>query len=479
MQPNHLIRSLLLLSCLLGPCAALADSLTLANANVVNIHSGEVELRDVVVRDGVILSLSAPGSETTADTPRVDLQQRYLIPGLWDMHVHFEGRDLVEDNALLLPVYLAYGITGVREAASNLADTVLAWRGEIARGERLGPHLFTAGQKFEGIDSLWDGDREVGSLEEMRRGMDDQQAKAVDFIKITANTLEPELFLATATEAQQRGFLVSGHVPLSLGIFELVEAGLSSIEHASHMLRLGHPREEDIARAVRAGSITPESAQAAYRSEFDQAVALAAYSKLAESGVALTPTLIGGRQLAWLDEIDHSNDLFLQYLTEDFTANYQWRIQRMADETRAQSQQRKLTYQLIAAQIPLLHDAGVLLLAGSDSAALNTYVYPAEALHTELGLFTDAGLTPLQALRAATINGAQFMGRADRYGSVEVGKAADLVVLESNPLEDIRAVGRINALVYGGQYFDRRRLNQLLENAARRKRVLEEARAGD
>jgi imidazolonepropionase-like amidohydrolase len=308
--------------------------------------------------------------------------------------------------------------------------------------------------------------------------MDEQEAARVDFIKITENTLAPDLFLATVAEAHRRGFLVSGHVPMGLGIFELANAGLSSVEHASNVLRLGHPREPDIARAVREGTLTREDASERYEKAFDQNVARAAYVKLAAAGVAVTPTLIGGRQLAWLDETDHSEDTFLRYLTRDFIASYQWRIERMANESADQRAQRKTRYRRIASQLPVLQEAGVMLLAGSDSAALNTYVYPAEALHTELGLFVEAGLSPLEALQAATINAARFMRRADLHGSIAVGKAADLVVLESNPLADIHATRHIHALVYRGEYRDRGQLDALLEEAATRRESLERGRAG-
>lgn len=473
-MPRLIAHLFLLLTCLAAPAGA-AD-LNLCHARVVDVESGAIHQRDLALHGGAIAALAAPGSLSCDEGAGVDLGGRYLIPGLWDIHVHFEGRELVEDNALLLPVYLAYGITAVRDSASNLADTVLDWRAEVASGERLGPRIFTAGRKFEGIDSLWDGDREIGTRQEMLAGMDEQQALEVDFIKVTENTLEPDLFLATVAEAHRRGFLVSTHVPLGLGIFELARAGLSSIEHASYLLRLGNPEEEAIARAVRSGEMTPGQADAAYREHFDQAVADAAYRRLADAGVAVTPTLIGGRQLAWLAETDHSGDPFLRYLTEDFTAEYQWRIDRMAGESPEQREARKARYHLIAAQVPALQAAGVTLLAGSDSAALNTYVYPAEALHEELSLFTDAGLSPLDALRAATINGARFMGLDDSHGSIAPGKRADLVVLESNPLEDIRATRRIHAVIRGGELFDRARLDGLLEQAAARKRALESGR---
>lgn len=472
-MPRHL-HALLCLTLLLlsAPGNAADDTLLLQNARVVDVEQGTVQSRDVLLEGGRISALLPPGG-TSVEGRRVDLAGRYLIPGLWDMHVHFEGPDLVEDNALLLPVYLAYGITAVRDASGSLARTVLDWRGEIARGERLGPRIFTSGQKFEGIDSLWQGDREIGNRQQMLAGMDEQQALGVDFIKVTENTLAPELFLETVAEAHRRGLLVSTHVPLSLGIFELADAGLSSIEHASYLLRLGHPDEESIARQVRAGRLGAEQASAAYTDQFDQDTANAAYTRLAAAGVAVTPTLIGGRQLAWLEETDHSADTFLRYLTDDFTANYQWRIERMAGETADERRARKARYTRTAAQVPQLQAAGVTLLAGSDSAALNTYVYPAQALHDELALFTAGGLSPLHALQAATINGARFLRLADDYGSIAPGKRADLVVLAENPLEDIRATRTVQGLVYGGRFYDRAALDALLETAAARKQALE------
>ncbi|GAB3279350.1 amidohydrolase family protein [Parahaliea aestuarii] len=470
-----MLRYLLLTLTLIALHSHAGESLLLTNVQVVDVEQGRLLQRDVLLEGGRIAGLRQPAAPAVAERT-LDLGGRYLIPGLWDMHVHFEGTDLVEDNALLLPLYLAYGITAVRDASGSLAGTVLDWRREIAAGERLGPRIFTSGQKFEGVDSLWEGDREIADRAQMLAGMDEQQALGVDFIKITENTLPPALFLETVAEAHRRSLLVSTHVPLGLGIFELAAAGVSSIEHASYLLRLGSADEEDIARAVRAGELGADDANARYDRDFNQATANAAYARLAALDVAVTPTLIGGRQLAWLDETDHSDDAFLRYLTQQFTAKYQWRIGRMAGETAAQRAARKERYRLIAAQLPPLQEAGVTLLAGSDSAALNTYVYPAQALHDELALFVEAGLTPLQALQAATINGARFMRLGDDYGSISPGKRADLVVLEENPLEDIAATRAIHSLIRGGEVFDRAALDGMLDAAAARKQALETGR---
>ncbi|QSX30772.1 amidohydrolase family protein [Shewanella cyperi] len=463
----------------LGLAAPLqAETLKLTHFQLVDVEQGRVlQDRQMLIEDGRIVRIVPATEVLVADSSR-DLGGRYLMPSLWDMHVHFEGRELVEDNALLLPLYLAYGITAVREAASDLAPEVMVWRKQIAAGERVGPRIFSAGQKFEGIDSLWNGDLEVGDEAAMARGMDKLTAMGVDFIKITENTLQPELYLKTVAEARRRGYRVSSHIPYGVSVAEAANAGLSSIEHLSYVLRLGHQDEPEIAASVRSGTLEAKEAAARYRDGFQQPLADKGYRMLAAQGVAVTPTLIGGYQLANLDATDHSADGFLRYLTSAFTDKYSWRIERMGEQTPAQWQARKQKYQDEAAQLSRLDAAGVMLLAGSDSAALNTYVYPAEGLHSELQLWQQAGLSPARILRAATLDGARFMGLEKDYGSIAEGKRADLLLLRANPLADISATMQIEALIQGGEFHDRAQLDTWLGNAAAAVQILNTGRRG-
>ncbi|NMH65354.1 amidohydrolase family protein [Shewanella salipaludis] len=457
--------------------AEVQHDLLLKNVSLVDVESGEIRQdKSVLIDKNRIVAILAQDKAASLQAARIeDLHGKFIIPALWDMHVHFEGRELIPDNALLLPLYLAYGITGVREAASDLAPEVLQWRAEIAAGQRLGPKIFTAGQKFEGLESIWSGDLEVGDRQAMLAGMDRLDAMKVDFIKITENTMDADLFLDTIKEAKRRGYLVSTHVPYGLSIEAMADAGLSSIEHASYVLRLGNKDEAKIAGAVRAGSLSTKAAAEQYAQGFDQLQAERGYRMLAAKGVAVTPTLIGGRQLAYLAETDHSQDDFLAYLTRGFVSKYQWRVDRMAGESEADKAKRKSQYRLLASQLPKLKAAGVTLLAGSDSAALNTYVYPAQALHQELVLFQQAGLSPLEALQAATVNGAKFMGQWQDYGSLAEGKMADILILNSNPLIDIHATQDIDSLIYQGRVLDRARLDALLASAAETRRQLDAA----
>jgi len=448
------------------------------NGNIINVNNGAI-MKDkaVLIDSGTIKTIDSYDvlkSEVDAKQ-QFDVKDRYIIPGLWDMHVHIEGEDLIEDNLALLPVFIAYGVTTVRDMASDLGEQVLAWRDDIEQDKILGPQIFTAGRKLEGTNSIWKGDLEIANEEELDKMLDKLEDYKVDLVKITENTLPGPLFLKSVQEAKKRGFMVSGHIPIDLTIQEVVDEGFTSLEHASYVLRLGSD-EKSIVENLKSGKITKAQANELYTNNFNQDTANLAYQKLGKTNVAITPTLIGGKQLAYLDVDNHENDEFLNYLTNRFISKYEWRIGRMAKDTPDDKQARKDQYQLIATQLPYLQKAGIKLLAGSDAAALNTYVYPAQSLHEELVLFQEAGLTPLQILQSATINGAVLMGTLSTMASVESGKQADLVILNSNPLLDIKATQDIYAVINDGEYFDRAKLDVLLQKAKDSKEQLDKER---
>ena len=441
------------------------------NANIIDVNDGQIlPDRAILISKGMIKTIGSY-SDLKSDISKefqFDAHNKYVIPGLWDMHVHIEGEDLIEDNIALFPVYIAYGITTVRDMASDLGEQVLAWRDEINQGKLLGPRIYTAGRKLEGLNSIWKRDLEISNEQELHQMLDTLEKYKVDLVKITENTLEGPLFLKSVVEAKKRGFKVSGHVPHDLTIRELVDAGFSSIEHASYLLRLGMD-EKKVVEQIKAKKITKLIADDIYLNNFNQDTAIKAYNELAKTNIAVTPTLIGGKQLAYLDEDNHKGDVFLDYLTKRFTDKYQWRIDRMANYSVEKKQQAKDRYQLISQQLPFLQKAGITILAGSDAAALNTFVYPALALHEELILFQKSGLTPLQTLQSATKNGAKFMGKYDTSASVEKGKMADMVVLNTNPLEDIKSTQDIFAVIKNGRYFSRSDLDKMLETAKNKK----------
>lgn len=385
------------------------------------------------------------------------------------MHAHFGGGEaLIDENRDLLPLYIAHGVTAVRDAAGDLSSSVLEWRAAVNTGVLLGPLIFTSGPKIEGRGSIWPGDTEVGTQAELFAALDQLQAWRVDFIKLTDDKLTPELFLMGVAEATRRGLRTSAHIPVGVTIDEASAAGLSSIEHLDYAMKCGSPREREIAAQFRAGTLTRAQARGAIEDSFDLATARACYARLAARGTAITPTLNGSRVIAYLDQDDHKDDPYLKYIGPGLRATYAWRVERAAKDDAAAIERRHAHYERTAALLPPLQQAGVTILAGTDAGFLNSFNYPGIGLHDELALFVRAGLTPLQALQAATVNGARFLGQEDTHGTLEAGKRADIVLLDANPLTDIAATRGIDTVILGGRVFRRGDLKAMLAEVAQR-----------
>ena len=431
--------------------------LLITRARVVDTRSGVIMPgRVIAIRGDTIVAIgdSVEGARFRARQV-VDAAGRHVIPGLWDMHMHFGGGDtLIHENRLLLALYLAHGVTAVRDAAGDLSSAVLAWRDSVARGFLDGPMIFTSGPKIEGKSSIWPGDTEVETQAGVDSALDNLQRQRVDFVKLTDNTLKPDLFRYALREIRRRGMKSSAHIPSSVPVKEAVELGLGSIEHLSYAIRGAN---EGIPRAPATDN----------RPSFDSSNAVALYRFMAERGTAITPTLNISRTLAWLDSEDHSKDEYLKYIGPGLRATYSWRIERQAGSTPEAIARRHANYDFTSSKLPLLQQSGVLILAGTDAGFLNSYDYPGIGLHDELGLLVKAGLTPLQALQASTINGARWLGKEPRHGALARGSASDLVILDGNPIADISATRRIHGVVVRGRYLNRAALDSMLSSVAR------------
>ena len=462
---------------LLAIFAAVATAPLLAaapkHADVLIRHATLVDVeRARLVRDQAVATagdrIVAVGKD--ADVARdwtatriIEAKDRYLIPGLWDMHVHFGGApELVAENQALLPLYVAHGITTVRDASGDIPLEVLNWRRAITQGSLFGPNLFSSGPKIEGLKPIWKGTIETGSEADVDKAIQQLKSLQVDFVKITDSTLKPELFLYAVREARAAGLRASGHIPMALTVRQAADAGISSIEHLDYAFNAGVKEEAAIAADFGAGRITREMARDRLDAGFDERTAMRAYRYLADKGVFVTPTLNGSRILAYLDEDAHQHDDYLAYIGPGLRKTYEWRIQRAAQASAAQVEQRHAHYHRVAAVIPMLQRAGVTLMAGTDAGYLNSFIYPGIGLHDELALYVEKGLTPAQALSSAIRAGPRWFGLLDKYGSIAPGKAADLVLLNGNPLDDIRATRAIEIVVLRGTVHDRPTLDRML-----------------
>ena len=449
-----------------APAPPQAADTIVRHVTVIDVEHAKAQRNQAIVLRGN--SIVAVGRDATVAkqwraTASVEGRGKFMIPGLWDMHVHFGGGpDLIAENEALLPLYVAHGITTIRDCSGDLPDQVLAWRKAIADGTLFGPRLLTSGAKIEGLKPVWKGTIEVGSRRDVDAAIARLQRDRVDFVKITDSTLDPQLFLYALGRAKAGGLRTSGHIPLALTVRQAIDAGISSIEHIDYAFKAGVKNEATIAADFAAKRIDRVEANRRIDAGFDAATAMAAYRLFAQRGVFVTPTLNGSRILAYLDREKHANDPYLAYIGPKLRKTYDWRIERAAKADAAGIAARHADYERSAAVLPMLQKAGVTIIAGTDAGFLNSFNYPGIGLHDEMSLFVTKGLTPSQALASATRAGPAWFAQLNRYGSIEAGKAADLVLLDRNPLTEIAATRTIHAVILRGKTYGRSALDAML-----------------
>src|ERR1044072_8746367 len=338
------------------------------HATVVDVEHARLIADQAVVTSGDRILAVGPDGEIAKAwkaAKTLDAGKRFLIPGLWDMHVHLGGGvDLIEENKALLPLYVTHGITTIRDCSGDLPEQVLAWRREIAGGALFGPTLLSSGPKIEGVKPVWKGTLETGSQADVDAAIAKLKALDVDFVKITDSTLEPELFLYAVSKARAAGLRTSGHIPMGITVRQAVGAGLSSIEHMDYAVRAGVKDDPAIVAAFAAGSIDRAEAAKRLDAGFDSATAKSAYEFLAQKGIAVTPTLNGSRILAWLDRDTHADDDYLTSIGPKLPATYDWRIQRAAQAAPAAIAARHARFERSASVLKILQQAGVTIMAG-------------------------------------------------------------------------------------------------------------------
>lgn len=440
-------------------------------ATIVDIEHGKLIKGKTIAVKGLriiaVVNNQEANSFVAANT--INAKGKYVMPGLWDMHMHFGGGDsLIEENKNLLMLYLANGITSVRDCAADISPSVLQWRKAINEGLLEGPTIYTAGPKLEGYKSIWVGDIEVDNSDELNKAIDSLEKIKVDFVKITDNTMKPDLYLEALKETRKRGFQITGHIPAALTLTQVSNAGLSAIEHIGYLLRAGNADEAGFSAKIAAGQFTARDYNKLLLQQFDTAAAMKVYKQLAKNGTAVVPTLSISYTVAYLDQDDHKNDDYLQYIGRGLRNTYNWRVQRAAKDPADAVQFRHELFERSAGLLPLLNKAGVKIIAGTDAGYLNSFDYPGLSLHKELALMVKYGLTPLQALQASVINGPAFFKKETMYGSIVPGKIADLLLLDENPLQNITATEKINTVIVKGEVYNRQRLDALMQEAKRR-----------
>ena len=470
---------------LLTACAHTNPSaVALRDVTVVNVIDGSLRPEQTVLVVGKRIAAIGPANEINvpdhADV--IDAGGGFLIPGLWDMHVHSVANvalDMAIDSVAAMdwhfPLFLAWGVTGVRNMNDGTGDVTLELTNSVKRrlatADLHGPRFIANGPSIDGDPPLASNSAVVRTAQEARSAVNKLADNGADFMKVYEN-LDREVYFAIMDEAKRRGIPVDGHVPFRVTPEEAADAGQRTFEHVLAMAAgcsvSAAAERERFARVLSplAGSpalehLTPmtlfQHERALYDSRDPAACAptIAAYVR---NQVADTPNVVAYRNVVNAKKI-LADESRMRLVPQVIRRNWEAML-----DTEIYAQMQSVLGPLVplySENARLLNEAGVLLLAGTDVGI--PALIPGISLHEELELLVEAGLSPLQALRTATLNPARVLGQADALGSIEVGKLADLVLLDANPLADIRNTQRIRAVVADGRVYRRADLDGLLK----------------
>ncbi len=430
--------------------------IVLTNLTVLDVRSGELQPQQtVVVRGKRIVSVGPSKAAGDSSKSRmIDCSGLYAIPGLWDMHVHLVFGDWFPGgNDISLPLFVANGVTSVRDMGSDL-EVIQKWRGEIESGALVGPRIYSPGPMLDGPKPRFPSSVAISTAEDGRRAVDALKRRGADFIKLQS-LIPREAVFAIADEAKKQGIAFEGHVPDSVRASEMSDAGMKSFEHLIGIFEGSSPLENEFLKG--------NKTETRFLATYDPALAGALAKILAKNGTWQCPTLVWERGGNLIDATDFGKDPRAKYVPDGWKSKT-WR--RFTEEISQGYGGDDLTVrkEFVSKElevVQMLRKNGVEFLAGTDTPA-GVYVFPGFSLHEELQRFVAAGFTPLEALQTATLNPARFFGAERQLGTIEKGKLADLVLLSANPLTDIGNTQKIAAVMANGRYFSRKALDQML-----------------
>lgn len=466
----RILLALALLLPLVSKAAGDPSAFRITHATVIDATGAAPQPdRTVFIKSGRITRITDSNS-TPIDLRTIDARGKFLIPGLWDMHVHLLRKGRPE---AYFPLLIANGITGIRDMGGDMPlAEIKRLRDEITTGARLGPLIFAPGPLIDGPYPTLPGiTRVVRNADEAHAAVADLQQQGADFIKVY-NRVPRDAYFTIAATAKSLGIPFAGHVPSSITTQEASNAGQKSIEHLFNLLLSCSDQEDELMRKKAQALASNDSGERiTLRQDYLQTIlqsyspekAKALFALFAKNGTWQTPTLVQRRAYANPPE-NIPDDPRMRFIPKSqrwrWDARQDGRLQGRSAER--QNLERQL-YEKDRALIAPMRLAGVKFLAGTDTP--DGFAFPGFSLHEELAQLVEAGLTPMEALQAATSNAANYFGLSDA-GTITIGKRADLVLLDENPLVDIRNTQKISAVIVNGLYLSKEALNKILDKTA-------------
>lgn len=450
------------------------DRLLITEANLVDVRAGIVRQgQDILVEKGAIVAvgedLRAEGLEV-AGTEVVQARGQYVIPGLFDMHVH----SMKLSPILTHPLFVAAGVTAVRDMGGCIgiddawvacADEKKSWDEAVREAKMVGPRFDqVTSLAINGGQEIPSGvDRELGAASPAgaRQRVEHDLARGIDFLK-PYTRIPRDSYFALAEEARAKGLYLAGHQPMAVSGLEAIAAGQRSIEHAFLFIWECYPEMDSLRESGDPRAAYTNETRATMLAEHDAGMCSELHRAMVEADAAFVPTHTTRKLDAFALDEDFRGDPRLRTIPGPLRTLWLDDADGMARRAGEEGQSSYLDfYRFGLAQTGKAHAAGVRVLAGTD--APDSFAFPGTGLHDELEHLVEAGLSPLDALRAATLEPARFLGLEGEAGVIEPGARADLVLLSDNPLDDIAAVRGTQGVVLAGAVYGRADLDALLE----------------
>ena len=454
------------------------NAICIQNINTIDPNEGLKENQTIIIREGRILKIAST-SELSLDPANniVDGTGQYMIPGLWDAHVHFSFME--ELAPMMLDLFLAYGITSVRDTGGRI-EFVKVWKDKALANPTTAPRVMIAGPLLDGMPNVYDGSDpghpplSVGlpTVTDVAEQIDLLHSQGVDLLK-AYEMLTPDQFATVIEKAKEKGLKVTGHVPLSMDVIAASNGGLNSMEHMRNLeLSMASNADELLAQRKKLleegkgkpGGVLRSSIHQAQRAtaiqNYDEEKAAAVLEVLATNQTWQIPTMALNtlrttkpfRKQAWQESF--------QYLPDTISSQWNKTIDFMIDSSEVSDFQRQHADWMMN-MIKKVHESEIGIMAGTDTPI--GFLTPGYSLHEEMNVLVEAGISPIEVLKSATYNPAAYFNMENELGSIKETFLADLLILDANPLEDINNTLKIKSVIRNGELHDRLALDKILE----------------
>jgi imidazolonepropionase-like amidohydrolase len=423
--------------------------LAFTNVTIVDTTGKQPGQRATVVTSGDrITQIDEPDKvRIPAGAQIIEGAGKYSMPGLWDMHMHLS---YVTEHAF--PLLIANGVTGICDMGGDL-DEIDRWRDEIRKGTRIGPRILRAGPVLDGPRTEEGKYRvTINNAEEGRKAVDSLKQRGVDFIKVY-HFLSRDSYFAIADQAKKQRIAFDGHIPNGVSPGEASDAGQRRLEHTTVLL------QSTISLQKKEGRSSKELTAQAFDTLLG-AEGAAWFQTMVKNGTWHTPTLVLARSFLLRSELAAKPDDRRKYVAPIVKEHWEKNNPVPQNVSEQDMAERRQALKKMLEIVRVMHQAGVQMLAGTDPPTRD--VFPGFSLQDELGLLVDAGFAPREALEAATANPAKCLGLSDTLGAIAEGKAADLVLLDADPLADIANTKKIAGVVVAGKFLARAALDEML-----------------